>query len=110
MSFSENFRDYIEYNDIKLSDLSIRCKIPYNTLRSYITNRSLPNIQTAYILSQKLNVTMEYLVTGNISDNYYKDKNLIPELKELSVSSFKLVRQIIRILFEFEKLKKEKLS
>ena len=64
MSFGKNLKNELLFNDISYKEFSALTKIPYSTLLNYINLDILPNVETGVIIAQKLNVSVEFLVTG----------------------------------------------
>lgn len=86
MSFAENLRNELTYNDIKIKELSARTKIPYTTLLSYMNDKkSLPNVEAGVKISKILNVSVEYLVTGYDSSRHARTNELYKLLDEIYI-------------------------
>lgn len=69
MSFKENLKAELEYQDIQLKELAEKTRISKNTLSNYLTgHKSLPAADNAVKIAKALGVTVEYLVTGMSSD------------------------------------------
>lgn len=65
MSFKENLKDELIYQDIKAIELAHDIKIPYSTLMSYLNKQKcLPNVEIGVKIAKRLNVSVEYLVFG----------------------------------------------
>ncbi len=64
MSFGKNLKNELLYNDISYKEFSALTKIPYSTLLNYINLDILPNVETGVLIAKKLNVSVEFLVTG----------------------------------------------
>lgn len=65
MSFAENLKNELIYNDIKIKELARKTDIPYTTLLSYLNKTGAsPNVETGVKIAKALNVSVEYLVTG----------------------------------------------
>lgn len=65
MGFKENLKDEMQYQDIKLKELSDKTGISENTLRNYINgHNALPNIDSAVKIANVLNISVEELVNG----------------------------------------------
>lgn len=65
MSFAENLKNELIYNDIKIKELARETGIPYTTLLSYLNKTGAsPNVETGVRIARALNVSVEYLVTG----------------------------------------------
>ena len=86
MSFAENLRNELTYNDIKIKELSARTKIPYTTLLSYMNDKkSLPNVEAGVKIAKILNVSVEYLVTGYDSSRHVRTNELYKLLDEIYI-------------------------
>ena len=81
-SFKKNLRDELDFQDIKVKELSAMTGIPKPTLDSYLGVRQpMPPADVAVKIAQDLNVSVEYLVTGN--------KNTTPNSpEEMLVNNF----------------------
>lgn len=65
MSFKENLKDELRYQDIKVKELADKTGIPKRTLDHYLTENSyMPSADNAVKIAQALHVNVEYLVTG----------------------------------------------
>lgn len=67
LQFWTNVKDELEYNLLTQKDLAESINISYNTLQSWITKDRLPDAENAVKIAEKLNTTVEYLVTGKTS-------------------------------------------
>ena len=67
LRFWTNVKDELEYNLLTQKDLAESINISYNTLQSWITKDRLPDAENAVKIAEKLNTTVEYLVTGKNS-------------------------------------------
>ena len=88
MSFRENLKKELFYNDIKTKELARKINVPYTTTLSYLDKREvLPNAEIAVRIAKVLNVTVEYLVTGHEefkdSDFNKEEPVLNPTIDEL---------------------------
>lgn len=65
MSFKDNLREEMEFQDIKQKELSEKTGISVNTIRNYINgHNALPSAEVAVKIADVLGVSVEYLVTG----------------------------------------------
>ena len=63
--FKQTLRDEMDFQDIKVKELSLRTGISQRTLESYLGARgSIPPADVAVKIAKALNVSVEYLVTG----------------------------------------------
>lgn len=102
-SFKENLRNELLFKDIQLKEFAAKIRIPYTTLLSYVDKKEcLPKIDVAYKMAQELDVTLEFLITGNPKDNY--KKNLSPTYKELLTLPSNVISSIKEIIHAFYEL------
>lgn len=95
MSFSENLRNELYYQDITFKQFSKKIKIPYNTLLSYVSKKpNMPTVEIAYRMAQTLNVTLEYLITGE--DKQLKEQST--KLNEICKDLLNLPREYISLV------------
>lgn len=75
MSFRENLKKELFYNDIKTKELARKINVPYTTTLAYLDKRGvMPNAEIAVRIAKVLNVSVEYLVTGK---EEFKDSDFI---------------------------------
>lgn len=95
MSFADNLRDELAYNDIKIKEFSYMTDIPYPTMLSYVNNKqSLPNVEMGVRIAKALNVSVEYLVTGENPDCSDRIKDLYTILDKIADDLKKLLASI----------------
>lgn len=104
-TFKQMLRAEMDFNDIKVKELAAKAEISPRTLEGYLSARgSIPPADVAVKIAKVLNVSVEYLVTGNFSNivkdtdqtelklfhKYYKtfaDFNSLPESIKISISN-----------------------
>lgn len=68
--FKETLRSELDFQDIKVKELSARTGISHRTLEGYLSARgSIPPADVAVRIARALGVTVEYLVTGDPARN-----------------------------------------
>lgn len=68
MSFKDNLRDEMEFQDMKQKEFSEKTGISVNTIRNYINgHNALPSAEVAVKIAGALGVSVEYLVSGKKS-------------------------------------------
>ena len=83
LQFWTNVKDELEYNLLSQKDLAESINISYNTLQSWITKDRLPDAENAVKIAEKLNTTVEYLVTGKNSPHAKEQsRKIISALKK----------------------------
>jgi len=66
MSFKDNLKGELEYKGIQVKELAYKTGIPKQTIDKYLlSNSSMPPADKAVSIAKILEVTVEYLVTGN---------------------------------------------
>ena len=70
MSFKENLRDEMEFQDVKPKELSEKTGLSVNTIRNYINgHNALPNVEAAVKIAQALDgmqIVKELYVPGKL--------------------------------------------
>lgn len=102
LDFWRNVKEELDYNLITQKTLATSIGVSYNTLQSWITKDRLPNVEQSLKIAQKLNTSVEYLVTGkNVEKNYIKPRiqNLNKKLNQLSDDDIGLIEKIVNKLY-----------
>jgi len=82
--FRENLRNELDFQDIKVKELSDKCGIPKATLECYLrTQATEPSVENAVKIARELKVSVEYLVIGEDAALGYKKSNYSREAQEL---------------------------
>ncbi len=99
--FKQMLRNEMEFQDIKVKELALRTGISQRTLEGYIGTRgSIPPADVAVKIAKALNVSVEYLVTG---ESEKANRESASNMFELFSSDKKfLLKDIIDILNKFE--------
>lgn len=110
MSFRENLRDELNYQDVRIKELSEKTEISVGTINHYLAEKSTePTAENAVKIAQALNVTVEYLVTGKnpspqnsapkLTDEeiriYKQNASLIKKIDQLSPASKKAIENLM---------------
>ncbi len=102
MSFKDNLIDELSYQGYKLKDFARCLNIPYPTFLSYVGKKShLPNIEVGTRIAQKLNVSVEQLVTGKKAiyrDEFASYKGLNEAITKLINLPHKAYSDILRLI------------
>jgi len=97
LQFWRNVKEELEYNLITQKELAEKTGISYNTLQSWITKNRLPDAEQALKIANELNTSIEYLLTGKISDKQelnHRLLDLLPKLNRLTNENLKLLGTI----------------
>ena len=74
MYFGQRVKKELAYQNIQAKELAITIGVPYSTLLAQLNSKErLPNVLIGYKISKALNVSIEYLVTGNETVKYKQD-------------------------------------
>ncbi|MCI1210171.1 MAG: helix-turn-helix domain-containing protein [Treponema sp.] len=109
MSFRKRLKDEIAYQGLQLKEVAARANISKRTLDTYVDKRErMPAADVAVKLARALNVTTEYLVTGDdgkIENGralvlYHKYENIIELLEKLDAKDINYVEAMIEGIVE----------
>lgn len=109
--FRDTLRSELDFQDIKVKELAVRTGISQRTLEGYLGARgSIPPADVAVKIAQVLNVSVEYLVTGDSEQNA-KNKDtagsyLSDAISALSMGKKQLLKELLAVLQEFDVARK----
>lgn len=109
MDFWDRLKSEIKRQNTTQEWIANQCGISFGTFRKWLSRKTMPNVDQAYLIAKTLGVSVEYLVTGN------KDNQLInPQLKSihdnlllLTDEELKSVRVLVEGLAKPHKEKRE---
>jgi transcriptional regulator with XRE-family HTH domain len=95
MGFNENLKGELEYRGMPVKELALKTGIPKKTIDKYLlSNSSMPPADKAVSIAEILEVTVEYLVTGNKKPKDEKaNVFLSPEMRSIKDSVEPLSRE-----------------
>lgn len=88
LDFWLRVKDKLDYQDITQRDLAEKINESYNTLQSWINRNRLPNAEQAVKIADVLNTSVEFLVTGKVS-NKKSDHSKTVKLLEEAIQNLK---------------------
>ena len=102
--FKKTLRYEMDFQDIKLKELSIKTGISARTLEGYLGNRaSIPPADVAVKIAKALDVSVEYLVTGENEKDYLREFIIFQKsIKNLSSSKKLMLKEFIEMMKNFE--------
>lgn len=111
--FRKTLRAELDYQDIKVKELSARTGISSRTIEGYLNARgSIPPADIAVKIAQVLNVSVEYLITGDSNLNYKNNRlnnnSLEEKIALLSIEKRKILRGFVNLLEEYDLIQKNK--
>ena len=83
MDFWERVEEELSFQGKSKKELAILTDIKEQTLHKAFERRSAPTAEAAYKIAKALNVSMEFLITGEENKNDSESQRLNPEVKEL---------------------------
>jgi transcriptional regulator with XRE-family HTH domain len=102
MSFKENLKNEMGYQDLQLKELAAKTGISKNTLVNYLTgHNSVPGADSAVKIARALGVSVEYLVTGKThAEEYNKTipirfRDIILEMEKLDSTDIETIRSVV---------------
>ena len=89
MSFKENLKDELTYQDVTVKELAYKSGINKRTLDNYLReNESQPTVENAVKIARALGVTVEYLVTGESATQSKNKQSAIASASERIVKKY----------------------
>ena len=83
-NFRENLRNELDFQGIIVKQLSTRTNIPIGTLDCYLRAQAVePSAENAVKIARALQVSVEYLITGDTTDHKKSKSSLSREAREL---------------------------
>ena len=89
--FWKNVKKCIKEKGVTQQEAATSCKIPYSTLKNWMTRSINPPLVCAYRISQYLGVSLEFLING-------QKKNDISKISEEALSFLKQVENKLVIM------------
>lgn len=109
MNFRDRLKDEISYSGFTIKELAAKTEISKRTLDTYVDNRgSIPAADVAVKLAKALNVSVEYLVTGEDSKlpddikESIKYKSLIQKLEKLTPENWEKLEPLFNAMIDSE--------
>lgn len=104
MSFRENLRFIMSSRGIQTKELAAKTGISENTIKTYLKeDSSEPKISKAILIAKALNVSVEYLVTGEPKKSVQISKEneiLFQKFERFSLNDKKVIKAVIDTLAE----------
>ncbi len=102
--FKQTLRAEMDFQNIKVKELSLRTGISQRTLEGYLGSRaSIPPADVAVKIADVLDVSVEYLVTGkNDNKNHQQNENLKNSIRNLSDDKKIMVKDFIEVLKKYD--------
>jgi transcriptional regulator with XRE-family HTH domain len=73
--FRENLRNELDFQDVKVKELSDKCGIPKATLECYLRTQAVePSAENAVKIARALRVSVEHLVSGGDDTGFGKPR------------------------------------
>lgn len=88
LDFWLRVKNKLDFQDSTQRELAQKINESYNTLQSWINRDRLPNAEQAVKIANALNTTVEFLVTGTLS-NKKSDHSKTIELLENAINNLK---------------------
>jgi len=104
MGFKENLKSELAYKDMLVKELAAKAGVSRHTINNYLNVREhIPTIDVAVKIAQALDVSVEYLVTGNESAHpaapmTQGEINLIKNYSLLNKHDREIVMELIQLL------------
>ena len=102
-SFNERFERLLLQNNLQKKDIAALVGISPNGISTWKITGTIPRADIAVKIAKVLNVTTEYLITGELSglDSEDKKNNLAYKVARLSADKQKVVKALVDALEVF---------
>ena len=103
LAFWNNVKVELEYKLMSQKELAAKTDISYNTIQSWITKDRLPDAADAVKIAKVLDVSVEYLVTGNESPRRMENpeiNEILHDIRHLSASDLSIAKTLVHRLTE----------
>ncbi|MCL2186709.1 MAG: helix-turn-helix domain-containing protein [Treponema sp.] len=91
MGFKENLRSQLDYSGLLIKELAALSGLKKKTIDSYMRKDGpTPSVEAAISIAKALNVSVEYLVTGNDPVKEMPLASLPKDIQEITFESIKL--------------------
>ena len=91
MGFRENLKSQLEYSGMLVKELAARSGVKKKTIDSYLgTNNSTPSVENAVSIAKALEVSVEFLVTGEDIKKKRSLSSLHSDIQEIVLVSERL--------------------
>lgn len=107
MSFKENLKYELSRHDCTVKEFANKINVKYDTVISYLDARETqPSAENAVKIAKGLDVTVEYLMTGEKDEltEYLKNKGLFDNLKILPPELSTDLREFVSVLLKYIKI------
>lgn len=97
--FWNNVKSELEYQGLTQKELSEKTGISLGTIKNQLCRNVMPNTEYAFKIAKALNVTVEYLMTGNNLPGLNDDEMEVLRLyKQLNEPNKAMVKQLLSAL------------
>jgi transcriptional regulator with XRE-family HTH domain len=117
MGFAENLRNELDYRGLIVKQLAAKTGINIHTLNHYLSGKkSMPSADAAVKIALALDVSVEYLMTGNMHGQsgdmakYLKFRDVLDDLLVLPEAVRSPIKTMIKAAARQEQKKKTRLS
>ena len=106
MGFKENLHNELSYQNMIVKELADKCGLSKHTIDNYLTgHNSIPKADAAVKIAKALNVSVEYLVTGEDSKivNSEKIRQILSIIRKFNERDLQTMFDLARSLETFYK-------
>ncbi len=102
MGFRENLKNELVFQDIRIKELAYKSGINPRTIEQYLSSAAkMPSAENAVKIASALNVSVEYLITGEVSakDSISPDiRAMITKMNKFSPEQKKVIFDMVDVL------------
>ncbi len=100
-SFNERFERLLEEKNLQKKDIALKVGISPNGISTWKITGTIPRADVAIKIAKELNVSVEYLITGELPGLNTQENPLAYQVAKLSADKQKVVKALIDALEVF---------
>ena len=100
MDFWERVEEELSFQGKTKKELAALTNIKEQTLHKAFERRSSPTAEAAFKISKALNVSMEFLITGNEKQITSEDNRITPEIKQMITKMNRFTQKQKQVIFD----------
>lgn len=108
MNFWENVDEELKFRGMERKELGAKAGFPESYISKGIARKSCPSADLALRIAKVLNVSIEYLLTGEEPKKKNADQGIKPEIKQLISKMNHFSQRQAQVIFDMAKIISEK--
>lgn len=94
--FWNRVKECLKAKGLTQKDIAIGCGVPFNTVAGWIAKGRFPDIDKAIVISDILEESLEYLVTGKLSQINSEDNEVLDYYHRISDDVKPIIKSMLK--------------